>query len=374
MNRPTHADAQDLLREAQEIAQLGNTEFFIPDTGISYWSPQVYRILGIDPAEQPAHMKIFAGLHPDDRERCLLAWSQAIRDTGNFELSYRFLRGDGTVRHIEARYQLSRVPGGRLRAVGTLHDVTERKVAEESARRAQERLAEVGRLATLGEIATGISHELNQPLAAIANYARACQRLLASPKPDLPEVSSALEEITSQAMRAGEIIHRLRGMVRHRETVRAPAKPSDVVLGVLTLLEMDARAARSALRLELADGLPCVQVDEVQIQQVIVNLVHNAAEALISAGTPGAEIVIRAVRAGEHVEISVSDNGPGLSAGAEARMFEPFFTTKSEGTGLGLAISRSIIAAHRGHLGYRPATGSGTGACFAFTLPIAEAG
>lgn len=367
---PTQADAQDLLREAQEIAQLGNTEFFVPDNGVNYWSPQVYRILGVDPAEPPSHVRIFAGLHPEDRDRCLIAWSRAIRGTGRLELSYRFVRTDGSVRHIEARYRLSRAPGGSLRAAGTLHDVTERKAAEEAARRAQARLDEVSRLATLGEIAAGISHELNQPLSAITNYARACERLLAGPRPDLPEVSAALGEIASQAMRAGEIIHRLRGMVRHRETHRIVTAPNALIRDVLSLLEMDARASRSTLRLDLAPDLPPVLVDDVQIEQVIVNLVHNAAEAFISAGEAAGEIMIRtSLNDAGQVEVSVSDNGPGLAPGIEARVFEPFFTTKAEGTGLGLAISRSMLEAHRSQLVFE--ANAPRGARFTFTLPIA---
>ncbi len=367
---PTPGDAQDLLREAQEIAQLGNTEFFVPDSGVNYWSPQVYRILGIDPAEPPSHVRIFAGLHPEDRDRSLIAWSRAIRGTGRLELSYRFVRADGAVRHIEARYRLSRAEGGSLRAVGTLHDVTERKTAEEEARRAQARLNEVARLATLGEIAAGISHELNQPLAAITNYARACERLLAAARPDVTEITQALEEIAAQAMRAGEIIQRLRGMVRHRETHRTVVAANDLVRDVMSLLEMDARASRSALRFDLAPDLPLVLVDGVQIEQVIVNLVHNAAEAFISTGETGGEIEIRTRRGDNgYVEVSVADNGPGLAPGVEARVFEPFFTTKAEGTGLGLAISRSILEAHRSQLSYD--ANAPRGARFTFTLPIA---
>lgn len=358
--------ARDLLREAQRIARLGNTEFYVPDTGVCYWSPQVYEILGLEESESASHVRIFAGLHPDDRERCLAAWAAAIREPGTFSLAYRFVRPDHDVRHIEARYQLTRAEHGRLRAIGTIHDVTERVRAEDEARIAHERLERVSRLATLGEMAAGISHEINQPLAAIANYSQACTRLLAAPDTDLEEVRGALEQISAQALRAGEIVRRFRGFARNPDTVREQASANDLVAEVQALLEMDARSHDARLRFELADALPPVNVDRLQIQQVIVNLAHNAMEAV--AGRPGGEVVVRTSQPAEgEVEIAVLDNGPGLAPGLEQRILEPFFTTKPQGTGLGLAISRSILEAHRVTLrigGVDP-----TGAAFRFSLP-----
>lgn len=362
--------ARDLLREAQQIAQLGNTEFFVPDTGTSYWSPQVYRILGIDPRETGSHVRIFERLHPDDRERCLAAWAAAIREPGTFSLSYRFVRPDGELRHIEARYQLTRVEGGRLRAIGTIHDVTERKRAENEAREAQERLDTMSRLASLGETAAGISHELNQPLAAIANYSQACSRLIGVPEPDLAEVSSALAEISAQALRAGEIIRRFRGFARNPEIRRESLDANELVREIASLLELDSRMHQTRLRYELADPLPHVAADRLQIQQVVVNLAHNAVEAV--ADQPNGEVVIATqVAASGGVLIAVRDNGPGLPPSLEQRIFEPFFTTKPQGTGLGLAISRSIIEAHRARLSFRRLDGGGSG--FEFALPAADA-
>lgn len=361
--------ARDLLREAQQIAQLGNTEFFLPDTGTSYWSPQVYSILGIDPHETGAHMRIFERLHPDDRERCLAAWAAAIREPGTFNLGYRFIRPDGEMRHIEARYQLTRTEDGHLRAIGTIHDVTERKRAENEAREAQERLDKMSRLASLGEMAAGISHELNQPLAAIANYSQACSRLLTVPRPDLAEVASALAEISAQALRAGEIIRRFRGFVRNPDIRREAIDPGELVREIASLLELDSRMHQTRLRYDLAEALPRVAADRLQIQQVLVNLAHNAVEAV--AHQPNGEVVIatRITTAGD-VLIAVRDNGPGLPETLEARIFEPFFTTKPQGTGLGLAISRSIIEAHGATLTYRRLEGCGSG--FEFSLPAAE--
>ncbi len=247
-------------------------------------------------------------------------------------------------------------------------DITDQRRAEMEAHRALERMNSVSRLATMGEMAAGISHELNQPLAAIANYAQACVRLLQLPSPDLPEIGGALEQIAGQALRAGEIIRRIRSLVRN-EDVRREAQDINVLIREAhALLVADARVHDGSLSLDLADSLPPVVVDRVQIQQVLMNLVHNAFEAqgVEHDGAPfEVRITTRLTETGD-VEVSVNDLGPGLSGDLEQRIFEPFFTTKATGTGLGLAISRSIIKAHSSRLTYR--ANEPRGACFYFVL------
>jgi two-component system sensor kinase FixL len=253
-------------------------------------------------------------------------------------------------------------------------DITEQRRAEGEAHKALERMNNVSRLATMGEMAAGISHELNQPLAAIANYAQACVRLLRLPAPDMPEISGALEQIAGQALRAGEIIRRIRSLVRNEDVRHESQDINDLIREVHTLLASDARVHDGRLELDLAELLPKVAVDGVQIQQVLMNLVHNAFEAQaneLHSGVPaGATFAVRiATRRteGGDVEVSVSDLGPGLAGDVEQKIFEPFFTTKATGTGLGLAISRSIIKAHDARLGYR--ANQPRGACFYFVLP-----
>jgi len=252
-------------------------------------------------------------------------------------------------------------------------DITEQRRAENEAHRAMERMNSVSRLATMGEMAAGISHELNQPLAAIANYAQACVRLMRMESPDLPEVGGALEQIASQALRAGEIIRRIRSLVRNEDVRREPHDFNSLIREVHILLASDARVHDGRLEVDLEEPLPSVVVDKVQIQQVLINLVHNAFEAIgveptdDHLGSPtGVRITTRLTDAGD-VEVSVSDNGPGLTPELEQKIFEPFFTTKVTGTGLGLAISRSIIKAHGSRLTYR--ANEPRGACFYFVLP-----
>ncbi len=248
-------------------------------------------------------------------------------------------------------------------------DITDQRRAESEAHKALERMNSVSRLATMGEMAAGISHELNQPLAAIANYAQACVRLLRLPAADIPEISGALEQIANQALRAGEIIRRIRSLVRNEDVRRESQDINELIREVHGLLASDARVHDGRLALELAVPLPRVTVDGVQIQQVLMNLVHNAFEAQGPEhdGAPfEVRIATRLTDSGD-VEVSVSDLGPGLASEVEQKIFEPFFTTKASGTGLGLAISRSIIKAHDARLGYR--ANQPRGACFYFVLP-----
>jgi two-component system, LuxR family, sensor kinase FixL len=237
--------------------------------------------------------------------------------------------------------------------------------------RLQDRLMHVSRLATVGEMSTAIAHEINQPLCAVANYAHACARLLRLPEPDIAKIVDSLQEIVSQALRAGDIIRRLRSLAPPQEAQREPAD-INVVVGELTdLLQSDARHHEVRLRLELGAGLPQVQVDRPQIQQLVLNLVRDAVEALAEAPTACRDVVVRtAVASGGDVELCVCDTGPGVSSMIAPHLFEPFCTTKPAGTGLGLAISRTIAAANRGTLNYRP--NFPTGACFALSLPASN--
>jgi len=248
-------------------------------------------------------------------------------------------------------------------------DITDQRRAESEAHKALERMNSVSRLATMGEMAAGISHELNQPLAAIANYAQACARLLRMPAADIPEITGALEQIANQALRAGEIIRRIRSLVRNEDVRRESQDINELIRDVHGLLASDARVHDGRLALDLAMQLPRVMVDGVQIQQVLMNLVHNAFEAqgpVHDGATFEVRIATRLTDTAD-VEVSVNDLGPGLAGEVEQKIFEPFFTTKASGTGLGLAISRSIIKAHDARLGYR--ANQPRGACFYFVLP-----
>jgi two-component system, LuxR family, sensor kinase FixL len=230
------------------------------------------------------------------------------------------------------------------------------------------RLLNVSRMATIGEMAAGIAHELNQPLAAILIYARACERMLARPEPDLAEVRETLQQICAETTHAAEIIRQLRALTEGERPDRARVNINNLVTELDGLLRTDSLVHGAQLSFDLASELPPVAVDAGQVQHVVLNFVRNSLEALVTPRTANPCIVIRTqLTAAQEVELAVLDNGPGLAAQARDRIFQPFFSTKTRGTGLGLAISRSIARAHGGSVGYRPNPAGG--ACFFLLLP-----
>jgi two-component system sensor kinase FixL len=252
------------------------------------------------------------------------------------------------------------------RFVGFIHDNTASQRSDEESRRLQERLMHVSRLATVGEMASGIAHELNQPLAAIATYAHACDRLLGLPEPEIEEIQTALKEIAEQAVRAGDIIRKLRNLARMEDVARAPSDINSVIAELADLIQSDAKAHGVQYRQELAADLPTIAIDRSQIQQVVLNLVRNALEALARVDAQELLVRTRATPEGD-VEICVCDNGPGVDSSLKHRIFDPFCSTKPTGTGLGLPISRTIVQTHGGALDYQP--NLPTGACFVVKLP-----
>lgn len=251
-----------------------------------------------------------------------------------------------------------------------IEDRSEQLKTELLIREHRERLAHVTRLSTMGEMAAGIAHEINQPLSAIATYATACTRLIERDKPIPDEVTQTLGKIRKQALRAGDVIHRLREFIRNRKTLKELVACHDLIAEVIGFAEVDAQFHQVIIHQELEVDLPSLYVDSVQIQQVILNLLRNAIEAMETTSTvPNKEVRLQVKRqGGGSIEMSVIDGGAGLSPETAAQLFTPFFTTKSLGMGLGLSISRSIINAHGGQLNYlaNPEGGS----IFQFTLPV----
>jgi C4-dicarboxylate-specific signal transduction histidine kinase len=252
--------------------------------------------------------------------------------------------------------------------------VGERQLAEREAMTHRERLAHMTRLSLLGEMAGGIAHEINQPLTAIASYAQACRRMIQSQCGEKPEVLDAMDQIGAQAFRGGEIIRRLRGFATRGERKRQPVELGGLLRDVVRLAEVDSRLHRIGIRLDLAEGIPLVLADPVQIQQVALNLIRNGLEAMDKVPPEKAAVIVRSRwRDDNMVEVTVEDRGEGVPAETERSLFLPFATTKTSGMGLGLSISHSIVTSHGGELWFTRNDGR-PGTTFHFTIPAAPAG
>jgi len=256
-------------------------------------------------------------------------------------------------------------------AVAAVRDVTERKKAEEELEEHRARLAHLGRLHTMGEMVAGIAHEINQPLYAISSYASAVIRALESDDPDgQAKVLDWTRKISDQVSRAGQIIRRLRDFARAAPAQPATLNVNDMVRESVALVEVDARPLRADIRLDLADQVPPIYADRVQIQQVLVNLLRNALEAMREVPVDQRQALVRTCPAEGGVQVSVEDRGCGLPPEGPDRLFDAFVSTKSDGMGMGLAISRSIVEIHGGHM-WATDNPEG-GAIFHFVLPAAD--
>ena len=254
---------------------------------------------------------------------------------------------------------------------GLRAEIAERERAEDRARQHHSTLAHVLRLHTVDGMATQLAHEINQPLAAIANFANGLFARISETGGDGRDVRQVAQEIGQQALRAGEILRRLRQFVRRESPAREITDLRRVIHDAVHLVSADARRLGVALHVDLQRGLPPVEIDAIQIEQVVLNLLHNGLEAIDAARREVREISVEADRSGEaHVEVRVRDSGGAFVGDDEMRAFEPFFTTKKNGLGMGLPISRSIVEAHGGVLWADADVGSGT--TFAFRLPLPD--
>ncbi|HUG99528.1 MAG TPA: PAS domain S-box protein [Gammaproteobacteria bacterium] len=310
---------------------------------------------------------------PEDVAETIRQFRLLLSGAGTVKFEKRFARKDGALAHAIVNLSVINDHQGKpLLIISQVLDRTDVVLAELEARKQRERLAHAARLGTLGEMAAGIAHELNQPLAAIANYTQACQRLTAAGRMDADELGEVLGRVTAQARRAGDVIHRLRAFVRRHTPDRRRRDANELIREILPLVEMDCRSHEVDLRLELKSDLPRVQVDGIQVQQVLLNLTRNAVEAMNACAPDERRLVIRTTELNEdEIEVAVEDTGPGVEANMLEQLFEPFFTTKPEGMGLGLSLSRSIIEAHGGTLRYDSRSGSGS--IFRIRLPSAPA-
>ena len=338
------------------------------------WASHKWReLFGYAPSEPLEFNAILRRLHPDDREGLRQAHAMAVAggNGGQYETDYRLMLPDGATRWISSRGRTEFGATGQPVLIrGTARDITMRKQAEQEAQLLRQEIAHAGRVSMMGQLASGLAHEINQPLASILRNAEAAELFLQDRSPDLDEIRAILSDIRSDDERAGQVIDRMRGLLK-RETLDTERLGVGALIGdVAALVRVDAVARQVKLDVDVPADLPYVRGDRVQIQQVLLNLILNGMDALQETRLENRRLEVTARLDGAHlVEITVSDAGHGIPADKLGQIFDPFFTTKPNGMGIGLAISRTIVEAHRGRLWAENRNG---GAAFRFTLPIAE--
>jgi PAS domain S-box-containing protein len=371
------AASQRALRESEEKYRLlvdHQTDLVAKigiDGKIQYVSPSHRDFYG-KPEADFIGRTLSVAVRPHDEDLCCVqdAWKEVLSPPYQASHEHRVLTPRGW-RWVAVLARAVLGADGRPQfVVAVARDVTDRRRAEEQARQHLQQLAHVSRVSSMGEMASAIAHEINQPLTAIANYASACLRLLRSGKAQPGEAIDVMQRVAAEAERAGEIVRKMRGFVRGEESQMAMVEPAFLATEVMRLAAAEARQSGVELKSEVAPGLPPVLADSIQIQQVLLNLVRNAVEAVDSADSLRREVNLTVSRATDGgVQFTVRDTGPGLAPESLDKVFEPFFTTKADGIGIGLPLSRSIADAQGGRLW---ASVEPQGAAFHLVLPAAQ--
>jgi two-component system, LuxR family, sensor kinase FixL len=355
---------------AAEAAGFGVWLWSIPSNQV-WGSERWLRMFEFSPDAAVSLEMVMERIHPDNREMVEREVRRALADGGDFAVEYRVILPDGAQHWISARGRIfPDAPGKPARMLGAVIDITRRKQAEQEIERQRNELAHVTRVSTTGQLASSLAHELNQPLGAILRNAEAGEVILLDPSPDLDELRAILADIRQDDQRAGAVIDRMRDLMKQRKAEHRRLDLNLLVGDVIILVRPDAERRQVLLALETTPPLPVVHGDRVQLQQVMLNLLLNAMDALEDNPPPRRLVTVRARPVGATVEVTVSDTGHGIPADKLLRVFEPFYTSKPNGLGMGLAISRGIIEAHGGRLW--AGNNEAGGATFTITLPMAE--
>lgn len=368
------ARAHDREARLSSILDTGlDAIIMIDDRGmIEIFSGSASRLFGFEPAEaigRNVNMLMpapYRGEHDRYIARYKETGEKRIIGKGRIVVAQR---RDGSIFPMELAVGEVQV-SGRTMFTGFIRDITDKQAAERRAQDLQAELLHISRLTAMGQMASALAHELNQPLFAMTNYLSAASSMLGNASdPPLTRVRELIEKANAQTLRAGQTIQRLRAFIQKGESVRTDEALNSVVEEAIAISMLHAGQSSIKLTTRFHPSLPPVSMDKVQIQQVILNLVRNAIEAM--AETPRRELMISTAVAGEGwASVAIEDTGPGLPANVAEKLFKPFVTTKEKGMGVGLSISYSIIDAHGGKLWAEPRSGGGT--VFKFTLPFAE--
>ena len=354
------------LAEAQQLSKTGS---FITDLlGDDHnWSEEAFRIFEFDPAAKVSVELIRKTIHPED-----LPTFEAVIARGmtgaDVDFGFRIVTSRGAVKHLRGMARVMAQSGGRPLFIGALQDVTQSKLAEEALDKARSELAHVARIATLNTLTASIAHEVNQPLSGIITNASTCRRMLDGDPPNIEGARETARRIIRDGNRASDVITRLRALFSKKDFTLEPLDLNEATREVIALSLSDLQRNRVVLLSDLAEDLPLVIGDRVQLQQVILNLVRNASDAMLGVEGRPKELLIKTARdESDRVRLSVIDAGVGFAPEAADKLFEAFHTTKTDGMGIGLSVSRSIIERHHGRLWAE--ANAGPGATFSFSVP-----
>jgi PAS domain S-box-containing protein len=363
--------SEAFLAEGQHLAKLGNFSWGVTTERIM-WSEQLYRIFEFEPGTTITLELIGSRVHPDDMPMLHEMVDMAQRRVPQFEFEHRLLMPDGSIKHLHLIAHRTDGYLDDLEYIGAVQDVTQRQVAQEALSDARSELARTARMMSLGVLTASIAHEVNQPLSGIVTNASTCVRMLDADPPNIDGARETARRTIRDGNRASDVIARLRALFRKKDSTIEPVDLNEAVREVLALSRSEFQKSQLIVQTELEKNIPLVDGDRVQLQQVILNLLLNAADSMKAVDDRARNLTVATstVADGE-VRVSVRDEGTGFAAGDAEKLFSAFYTTKEMGMGIGLSVSRSIIESHRGRLWATP--NDGPGATFCFSIPCAAA-
>jgi signal transduction histidine kinase len=359
--------SEAFLAEAQRLSLTGSFSWRVTTDEIT-WSDQLYRIFELTPGVPVTLELIRTRVHPEDLPlvKEMIDWTRG--DGSDFQYEHRLQMPDHTVKYVHVVAHATRDQDGRLEYIGAIQDITQRRLSEEALGKARLELARVARVTSLGTLTASIAHEINQPLAGILTNANTCLRMLAADPPNVDGARETARRTIRDGNRVSEVITRLRALFVKKDLALESVDLNEATREVIALLLNELQRSRVVLQPELSDDLPPVRGDRVQLQQVVLNLLLNASEAMSGVDDRPRRLVIRTERdEDDGVRLMVQDAGVGFGPQDANRLFDAFYTTKSGGMGIGLSVSRSIIESHHGRLWAAP--NEGPGATFAFSIP-----
>src|SRR5580704_15521305 len=364
--------SQAFIAEGQRLARLGGFSWHV-ESGQIMWTDQLYRIFEFEPGGLVTLERIGGRVHPEDIPLLGDMIERAQRAASDLEYEHRIVMPNQSVKYLHLVAHGTQAPDGRLEYIGAVQDITERRLAEEALTQARSDLAHVNRVTSLGVLTASIAHEVSQPLSGIITNAGTCLRMLAADPPNVVGARETAKRTIRDGNRASELIMRLRALFTNKESTTEPVDLNEAAQEVIALSLSELQRNRVILRAEFADGLPVVTGDRVQLQQVILNLLKNATDAMSAVDDRPRRLHIKTeLSTDDQVRLTVQDAGVGLDPQVMDRLFQAFYTTKNDGMGIGLSVSRSIIERHHGRLWAEQ--NDGPGASFSFSIPPRSGG